>query len=248
MSELVEKFELQKGDFVVITGDFNKFILSQKRVDKNYNPNTLINQIINRIGNSGTLMFQTFSWDFCHGLGFDIKRSKSKTGALGNLALKRDDFKRTKHPIYSFAVYGKAQNELANLNNSDSFGKDSPFALMHQNKAKMIVVNLELNHSFTFVHYAEQSCGIDYRFNKEFKGEYIDENGVKSEKTYSMFVRKEGVFTELKELECEFLKQKTMKINIFLDNEIKIIDLKTAYDIIKNDILNNAAKSLHYVI
>ena len=105
MSDLIDKFELKSGDFVVVTGNFNRFIFKRKREDKKYDANALIDEIILKIGRSGTLAFQTFSWDFCHGLGFSVKDTKSKTGALGNLALKREDFTRTAHPIYSFAVW-----------------------------------------------------------------------------------------------------------------------------------------------
>ena len=40
-------------------------------------------------------------------LTFDIEKSPSKTGTLGQLTLKRSDFSRTAHPIYSFSVFGK---------------------------------------------------------------------------------------------------------------------------------------------
>ena len=44
---------------------------------------------------------------FCEGKDFDYKKTQSKCGLLSNIALKRDDFLRTKNPIYSFAVTGK---------------------------------------------------------------------------------------------------------------------------------------------
>ncbi len=245
MSDLIDQFELKSGDFVVVTGNFNRFIFKRKREDKKYDANALIDEIILRIGRGGTLAFQTFSWDFCHGLGFSVKDTKSKTGALGNLALKREDFTRMAHPIYSFAVWGRYKNELANLNNVSSFADDSPFGFMRRLKANMIIVNLELNHSFTFVHHAEQICGIDYRFEKDFNGIYVDKNGEKSNKTYSMFVRKDGVITDLKPLEMLFLKSKAMKINETGEDEIKIINLSRAYEIIADDIKNNGARSLH---
>lgn len=191
-------------------------------------------------------MFPAFSWDFCHGLGYDIKNTKSKTGAFSNIALKRVDFKRTKHPIYSFAVYGKYQNELIKMENRSSFGKDSPFGFMHSHGAKMIIVNLELNNSFTFVHYVEQFVNINYRFHKDFKGFYINEFNEKEERVYSMFVRKNGIITELKSLEKLFIKQNVMKVKHVLGNEIKIIDLNLAYNVIINDIKFNEAKNLYH--
>ncbi|ALV24006.1 putative protein, putative aminoglycoside N3'-acetyltransferase [Campylobacter iguaniorum] len=244
---LVDSFDLATGDFVVLTGNFNRYILEQIRKNKNYDLNTLINDIIQKIGTNGTLMFQTFSWDFCHNLGYDIKNTKSRTGALGNLALKRDDFKRTRHPIYSFAVWGKYQNDLVNLDNKSSFGVASPFEFMHKMNAKMIIVNLDLDNSFTFVHYAEEINKICYRYEKKFTGFYIDEFGQKSMRTYYMFVRnlEQNIITNLAPLHDLFIKFKVMSIKNSGKDEIKIIKLKNAYEIIEDDILSNKARSLH---
>ena len=60
-----------------------------------------------------------------------------------------------------------------------------------------------------------------------------------------MFVRKDGVITDLKPLEMLFLKSKAMKINETGEDEIKIINLSRAYEIIVDDIKNNGARSLH---
>ena len=60
-----------------------------------------------------------------------------------------------------------------------------------------------------------------------------------------MFVRKDGVITDLKPLEMLFLKSKAMKINKTGEDEIKIINLSRAYEIIVDDIKNNGARSLH---
>ena len=250
MNDLIKAFELKKDDFILLTGNFSSYLLRQKKLDKNYSPNAFIDEIIGILGTNGTLALQTFSWDFCQGLTYDIKNTKSKTGALGNAALKRADFIRTKHPIYSFAVWGKVANELKKLENSSSFGENSPFEYFHKYGAKMIIANLELDHSFTFVHYAEQKCKIDYRYEKNFTGFYIDENGVKSERIYSMFVRdlKRDVRTDLSGLHKLFLKENAMKINICGNDEIKIIKLKKAYEIIENDIKNNYAKNLHKIL
>lgn len=250
MNNLIKAFEIKKGDFVLLTGNFTSYLLKEKKRDKNYNPNVLIDEMINILGEDGTLALQTFSWDFCNGLTYDIKNTKSKTGSLGNIALKRKDFIRTKHPIYSFAVWGKLGKELKELENSSSFGDGSPFEYFYKFGAKMIIANLELDHSFTFVHYVEQKCKVDYRYEKNFEGLYIDENGMESKRSYSMFVRdlKRDVRTDLSGLCKLFLDNKAMKINTCEDDEIKIIELKKAYEIIENDIKYNGAKNLHKIL
>ena len=57
---------------------------------------------------------------------------------MGKTALKRDDFKRTKHPIYSFAVWSADQELLCNMDNKDAFGDDSLFQYMVDKNVKNI--------------------------------------------------------------------------------------------------------------
>ena len=57
-------------------------------------------------------------------------------GSMGSFALKRKDFRRTKNPIYSFAVTGKDKDYLCNLNHNNCFDFDSPFGYLIKNHAK----------------------------------------------------------------------------------------------------------------
>ena len=83
-----------------------------KKLGRTFFPDEIINQIQSVIGKNGTLLINSFNWDFCKGIDFDPKNTPSKTGALSNIALKRKDFMRTKNPIYSFLVSGKDQKNL----------------------------------------------------------------------------------------------------------------------------------------
>ncbi|HED6757101.1 TPA: AAC(3) family N-acetyltransferase [Campylobacter coli] len=177
-------------------------------------------------------------------MAYDILKSKSQTGALGNIALKRSDFRRTKHPIYSFAVVGKFQNELVVLENKGVFDSNSPFDFMYKNNAKMIIVNLPLQDSFTFVHYVEECLKVDYRFNKSFGALYTDKKGFVRLKTYDMFVQKDGILTDVNGLESLFIKEGVMELKKFENLYIKKIDLSKAYEIIAKDIQSNQARNL----
>ena len=86
-----------------------------------------------RVGQEGDLLFPTFNWGFCSGRGFNYKETPSESGSLSKLALNRNDFIRTKHPIYSFSVKGKEQEILYELDDESGWGKDSLFAYFHKN-------------------------------------------------------------------------------------------------------------------
>lgn len=249
IESFLEELKIDKGDLLLITGNLIKLLKKAKRHDKKFTLDLLIDMILDKLGTDGTLVIQTFNWDFCEGKTYDIINSKSKTGSLGSIALKREDFARTKHPIYSFAVAGKYQQDLTSLDNIGAFDSNSPFDFMYRNNAKMIIVDLPLQNSFTFVHYVEEVYKVSYRYNKSFKANYIDENENKERKEYDMYVRDidNNVLTYIEPLENIFINDKVMDVSFYEDIEIKRIDLKSAYNSIANDIINNNANNLYKI-
>ena len=119
-------------------------------------------------------MLPAFNWDFCKGKDFDYHKTKSRTGSLSNIALKRKDFARTKNPIYSFAVTGKNTDYICNLNHKSCFGLDSPFGYLIQNHGKNLFIGMDYKDGFAFDHVAEEAVGVNYRYFKNFSGFYSD--------------------------------------------------------------------------
>ena len=78
------------------------------------------------------------------------------TGALSNIALRRKDFKRSKNPIYSFAVWGKNKNKICSLSHKSCFSLKSPFGYLIKNNAKNLCIGMNFRDAFTFVHVVEQ--------------------------------------------------------------------------------------------
>ncbi|MBF7066749.1 AAC(3) family N-acetyltransferase [Campylobacter volucris] len=241
----VENFLTKNDNFILLTGNLTKYIMKNNR-DKNVLID-LINNLISFIGDDKTLAIQTFNWDFCYGKTYDILNSKSQTGILGNFALKNSNFKRTKHPIYSFAVAGKYKEKLVNINNKGAFDNNSVFNFMYKNNGVMIIFDLPLQDSFTFVHFVEENLKVDYRYNKSFKSTYIDENGISDIREYSMYVRKDCVITDINSLENIFVKNEIMDIINYDGIIIKKIDLKRAYELIAMDIIENNGNNLHRI-
>lgn len=253
MSEYIELKQyakhmgINRGDIVFISSDSRVLMYEAIENNKSYDLNEFIDGLIECVGKKGTIIFPTYNWDFCKGKTFDYKNTPSKTGTIGSFALKRDDFKRTEHPIYSFAVYGRYQEELCNMSNIDSFGIDSPFDFFRRHNVKNYIIDVSLQHSFTYVHYVEQQSGVvDYRFIKNFTADYIDEEGNESSRTYSMFVRKLDMDVEvtIDPIEEDFINkgiEQEIHINRSVIKEIRMGD---AYDIIMNDIIENKSRKL----
>ena len=254
LNDFINKLKIKKGDILLITENSLTLLMTIKRIDKTLSSNVSIDNIFNmfldkiieKLGDNGTLLIQTFDWGFCQGKKFDILNSKSKTSFLGNIAIKRDDFIRTKHPIYSFAVTGKHKVELENLNNIGAFDLSSPFHFLYEKQAKMISIDIPIQKSFTFVHYVEEMKKVSYRYNKSFTSTYIDKNNKESIRTYDMYVRdiENNILAYFEPLEKLFTKDKAMYKYEIDELVIRTIDLFKAYDVIENDIRHNKARSL----
>lgn len=181
--------KIEKGDVVLLTSDITDLFLQCQDNGEILDVNILLDHFQEAIGEEGTLLIPTYNWGFCQGKPFDYKKTPSKTGAIGNAALRRNDFIRTKHPIYSFAVWGKDADKLVAMDNIESFGSDSPFAYLEQVNAKNVFIGASLRNSFTYIHYIEQKLGAKYRYSKMFKSHYIDLNKVDTVREYAMYVR-----------------------------------------------------------
>ena len=247
LKNLAGALHLKRGDRVFVTSDVKQLLYDLYAHQDDTDLNILIDGIIDIIGPDGTLVFPTFNWAFCKGEAFDIKKTPCKTGSLGTLALKRADFKRTKHPIYSFAVWGKGQEELCKMDNKSSFGSDSPFTYFRYNHFINLFIDKDLQHSFVYVHYCEEQVGnLQYRYLKNFNADYIEEDGSIRKRCYSMNVRDLDldVTNRIYPFEDEFIEKGIMERFFINEIEYKIIDLYDAYPVITEDVKHNRSRKI----
>ena len=160
-------------------------------------PATVIAALERALGPAGTLIMPTFNFDFCRGETFDVRHTPSQMGAITELVRNDPRSRRVGHPIYSFSVLGARAEEAAAISNISSYGPDSLFAKLVEWDAKIVIIGLSYNNSMTFFHHVEEIEGCDYRYMKDFTAPYIDADGHRSQRTYSMFVRdlERGVVT-----------------------------------------------------
>lgn len=246
---LIKSLKINKGDIVFFTSNITSIAFDAAMNKKSFDINLIIDLLIEKVGENGTLLFPVYNWDFCGGKAFDYKNTVSKTGIIGNEALKRNDFKRTKNALYSFAVWGKDKDYLCSLDPVISLGKNTVFEYMHLNNAINVVLDVAFSDHYTVCHYVEQLLGVPYRYNKYFKSDYIDEHGNVSKKTYSMCVRylELDVQGNADALYDEFLRQGIAYEEKICRHTISYIDIAKSIPVIKKDILeNNAALQAQY--
>lgn len=188
-AKLLETAQVKRGDIIDVASDLLGMMLLFRERHETFDPDLLLDALKKAVGEEGTVLIRTFNWSFCQGVPFHYKTTPSQVGLLGNIALKRPDFKRTKHALYSWCVWGKEQETLAEMDPPDSFGDDSIFAFLEDHNADLLRIGDIETSALTSVHRSEQRANIPERFIKHFTGLYTGSDGICREKTYSMFVR-----------------------------------------------------------
>jgi aminoglycoside 3-N-acetyltransferase len=245
-TKIADHLDIQEDDILLIASDITKLSYSAIKTEGKFDPNKLIDSFKNKLGKNGTLLFPSYNFLLESGDIFDIKKTKPfLCGALSIAALESYDFRRTKHPLHSFLVWGKHAEEICNLNNKSSFGKDSPFAFLYNHKAKMLCIDIDLYGSFTFTHYVEEMERVKYRRMKKYKIIYTDKENHTSCEEYFLYKKYPGIEMVFQRLEENFKELGIIKettINNIKYRQILLDD--NTYSIIKNDIRYNKAKSI----
>ena len=234
----LKQLGLRSGDKIIVTSDALELLIYLKKNKIKYTLNNLIDDLIKIVGKKGNIIFPTFNWDFCKGKSFNFNNTRSMTGSLSNVALKRSDFKRSKNPIYSFAVWGKNQFKICNLNHQSCFGLSSPFGYLIKNNAKNLCIGMNYRDGFTFVHVAEEKIGVGYRYFKKYSGITIKDNK-KKKFSCKMYVRdlKLNLITKIhKNLDKILEKKKNIINKNFFETNFSVIQIKEAYNIMIRDL------------
>ena len=237
---ILNELNIISGDKILVSSNIMNLLILLKKYNEKFDPNKIIDALIEKVSPDGTLMFPTFNWDFCEGKGFDYNSTPSKTGSLSSLALKRKDFQRTKNPIYSFAVTGKDKDLICNLNHHSCFGLDSPFGYLIKNHGKNLFIGLNYKYGgFPFHHVAEETVGVDYRYFKDFTGFYTDRFKKKTKTSFRLYVRDLSLNFETrmdKKMDEILFEENAYIRKIVKGINFELIDIPKAYEILVNDL------------
>lgn len=239
--EIVNLLPIEKDDILLIGSDIVNLAFQSIKKEKEFDANKFINSFQNKL-TEGTLLFPAYN-NLRNGSVFDPKTTKPQSGTLSNIAFTRDDFVRTYDPFHSFMVSGKAKEKLSLLRNISSFGKKSVFEFLYSEKAKMLLIDVDLQHSFTFAHFVEEHEKVSYRKHKKYSINYIEREKV-YKRDFLFYEKKWGMVSNLNLLENIFLEDKV--ISKYEINKVSfiLIDLYKAFDVIQKDIRDNKARNL----
>lgn len=119
----------------------------------------------------GVLGLPTFTYSATRGEVFDVERTPSRVGVLGEHFRARPGVRRTADPIFSSALRGalpdRWERRLLAPHDTDCFGSHSVFGYLREADAKLLFLGVGFG-SCTYVHHVEQRLGVRYRYRKAF--------------------------------------------------------------------------------
>ena len=229
IEKLVEGFRnlgVEEGDTLLVHSSYKSLGEVQG------GPQTVIRALEAVLGTEGTLIMPTFNFDFNKGIPWDVRKTRSKMGALTEVVRMDPRAKRVFHPFYSFAILGKHAEMLGSLRYKSSYERDSVFGKLRDLDGKIMVIGLSYNDSMTFFHHIEQMEGVDYRFLKQFTGEVTDENGNTYTDTFEMLVRDidKGVMTMVDPMGALMEQAGIVRIRKIGEAEVKLMKANEVYE------------------
>ena len=242
--------ELRKDDCLWVASDLSRMALNALKNEKAFDPMNLVEGFLSVVS-EGTLLVPAFvnapALDTAAGIKrFDLLHTAPQTGVLANGVFKAGNFKRTHDPFHSFFVFGKDAETFTEIETNSTFGADSVFALVHKKQGKLLLIDVDLQHGFTFAHFVEEAEQVSYRNHRTYAVECIDQSGVTTSKTVKFYEKKKGIGTCLNKLTALFIKSEVITEKKLNGSTFTLIDLDKAYDLIKADIRTNGGAHLHF--
>ncbi len=169
------------------------------------------------------LFMPSFNYDFCKGKPYLIEKSPSQLGVLSEyFRVKISDW-RTEMPVFSFTGTG-VKPEINLQDTLDPFDENSVFHTLNSNESIIMHYGSEIWHS-TIIHYVERlSKRLNYRYDKVFIGNVVDEKDNEHEVRLKYHVRPLGryfeydwikIYQDLKNVQILF-EHKDINSNILL--------------------------------
>ena len=174
-----ERLGIRKGDTVLMHS-------SMKALGTSRTPETFLTALCEYLGERGTLVLPTLSYDFVHANGnvFSLKETPACIGLLPNVFMQLEGAVRSMHPTHSCTAKGYLAKELTHRHEKDvtPVGENSPFRLLPQVDGKILMLG-EVNDHNTFMHGMEEIAKAPYCLAKETRlYTLIDANGEKIQK------------------------------------------------------------------
>ena len=195
---------IERGDVVLLHSSSKRTLATHQ-----ISPAELLESFLDATGPLGTLLIPTFNFGWCRGEPFNVRTTPSEMGVLSETA-RRCGMRGDPHPVYSFSALGSIGKDFAAPTNWSGYGPGSPFDILRKIDGKIAILDLPDQNSMTFYHHVEEMIAEysdlphavwfskqypSHRFYKNFDGRYTGYDGRECERTFALYVRRDGVET-----------------------------------------------------
>lgn len=191
----------------------------------------LLNELLNIIKelNVRNVCMPTYTFSFCNGKSYNPATSVSRMGALNEFFRKQEGVVRSVDPLMSVAMMGEDKELVLHIGHS-SCGNNSTYDILrHRDGVKFLFLGAKIGDCFTYMHYLEWLYGVDYRYERKFRGEVII-GGVPAVEEYDLYCRYDGVIPNNNSFVYEqgMYEKGEALIREFGDSTISIVEQNTA--------------------
>ena len=67
INAILNELNIISGDKILVSSNIMNLLILLKKYNEKFDPNKIIDSLIEKVSPDGTLMFPTFNWDFCEG-------------------------------------------------------------------------------------------------------------------------------------------------------------------------------------
>jgi len=132
----------------------------------------VIQSLIRAVGDSGNIIFPSFTYSYCKNRVFDWHHSRSAVGVLADLARDFPGCERSLDPNFSMVCLGPEARSLMTRNSKHSFGENSIYHKIYLKNFKMLFLGVDFTALSLFMH-LEKLINVGYRYDKTFTGETL---------------------------------------------------------------------------
>jgi aminoglycoside 3-N-acetyltransferase len=245
LQEWPHRMGVVPGGTVMLMADVTRMAWMLRRQGIPFTPALLLDHFLNALGPSGTLLVPTFNHDLVSGDAFDVRRSPTITGALGQAALGHPAFRRTGNALHSFAVAGAGAEEILAAKETSSFGPRSPFAFMRSHEATIVSIDLHVTYALTYIHHVEEVEAVPYRRWRELSIRYTDHEGRTNDRIFRLYAKQPGHMNSTARLEELLSEAGALRTGQLDGLSYTLVDVPALHAALERDIRLNKARSIH---
>lgn len=245
LSEWPAALGVGPGSVWMVQADLTRIVWAMRRARWSEGPNDLLNTLVSAVGPSGTLLVPTFNHDLRSGESFDVRRTPTITGALGEAARMHPSFVRTAHPLHSMAVAGAGAHELAVSTERSSFGPASPFAFMLRHRAHILALDIDVTYALTYNHHVEELERVAYRNWRDLVIDHTDTHGTRALTTYRLYAKRPGHMNTTVRLEAGLLERGALRRGSLGPLRYTVVEVPALHQLLVDDIRATGGALIH---